>query len=216
MTTLLIPLVGPMQSWGMDSRFDFRHTATEPTKSAVIGLLCCCLGRDRSEPTSDLTALRFGVRVDQEGTLLRDFHTVSGVPPANYQGKTSELQTLVSQRWYLTDAAFTVGVESGDRNQLETLHEALKHPFWSPCLGRRSCLITVPLASGGIVDVPLVDALNQAPLQGNPAKDKKPLPRRVLVDDHRGNQLRPDELIGTFKERRYSQRRISTLMTAPL
>lgn len=211
MATLLIPLVGPLQSWGLDSRFDIRHTAGEPTKSAVIGLLCCCLGRDRSEPTNDLADLRFGVRTDQNGTLLRDYQTVMNVPKAD---GGIDKNPLVSHRWYLSDAAFTVGIESADRSQLEALHHALKNPVWAPCLGRRSCVITVPLASGGISDLPLVEALKQAPLQGTPSKQQRP--RQLLVDDQRGSQLRPDQPLGSFKQRHYRQRRVSTLMTAPL
>jgi len=53
MATLLIPLVGPMQSWGTRSRFDHRDTEREPSKSGVIGLVCAAIGRDRNEPIDD-------------------------------------------------------------------------------------------------------------------------------------------------------------------
>ena len=60
MPTLLLRLVGPMQSWGTTSRFDERDTQLEPSKSGVLGLICAALGRDRSEPVEDLAALRMG------------------------------------------------------------------------------------------------------------------------------------------------------------
>ena len=75
MSTLLLRLAAPIQSWGNDSRFEVRRTGKEPTKSGVIGLLAAALGRSRADSLDDLCSLRFGVRVDQEGQLLRDFHT---------------------------------------------------------------------------------------------------------------------------------------------
>ena len=78
MSTLLLRFAGPMQAWGVDARFDVCRTNREPTKSGVIGLLAAALGLRRDAPLDDLTALRFGVRVDREGQLLRDLHMVHG------------------------------------------------------------------------------------------------------------------------------------------
>ena len=75
MSTLLLRLAASMQAWGSDFRFEVRRTGREPTKSGVIGLLAAALGRSRADSIDDLCQLRFGVRVDQEGQLLRDFHT---------------------------------------------------------------------------------------------------------------------------------------------
>jgi CRISPR system Cascade subunit CasD len=66
---LLIPCVGPMQSWGTRSRFQERDTEREPSKSGLIGLICAALGRDRNETVEDLAALKMAVRVDREGKL---------------------------------------------------------------------------------------------------------------------------------------------------
>ena len=70
MTTLLMRMRAPMMSWGDHSRFTIRDTRREPTKSAVIGLLCAALGRPRLEPVDDLAALKMGVRIDREGVDL--------------------------------------------------------------------------------------------------------------------------------------------------
>ena len=43
MSTLLLRLAGPMQSWGTDSKFDIRRTGREPSKSGVIGLVAAAL-----------------------------------------------------------------------------------------------------------------------------------------------------------------------------
>ena len=64
MNVLLLRLVGPMQSWGVQSRFSVRDTGLEPSKSGVIGLICAALGRARSEPVADLAAFKMGVRVE--------------------------------------------------------------------------------------------------------------------------------------------------------
>ena len=46
--TLLLRLAGPMQSWGLESRFDQRDTGREPSKSGVLGLICAALGKPRT------------------------------------------------------------------------------------------------------------------------------------------------------------------------
>ena len=86
MATLLLRLAAPLQSWGADSKFEIRKTNREPTKSGVIGLLAAALGlrRDETEALQRLNRLRFGVRVDQEGSLLVDFHTAGNPTPAGF------------------------------------------------------------------------------------------------------------------------------------
>mgnify|MGYP003956084855 CR=1 FL=1 len=206
MATLLIPLVGPLQAWGLDAKFDLRQTAPEPSKSAAIGLLCCCLGRDRSESLEDLAAMPFGVRVDREGSLLRDFHTVQDVIAAD----GSKVKTLVSNRWYLTDAAMLIGFQSDDRDLVKKIHQALQHPHWTPCLGRRSCLPTVPLAAGGVVNLPLLEALQQAERLVAGDKDL-----RAVIEDSTGTQQRPDQPLAPFSKRLFGIRRVRTLSIKP-
>ena len=65
MDTLLIRLIAPMQSWGVQSNYTVRDTGLEPSKSGVIGLLCAALGRPREADVADLTAVRMGVRIDR-------------------------------------------------------------------------------------------------------------------------------------------------------
>lgn len=152
MSTLLLRLAAPMQAWGSDSRFEVRRTGREPTKSGVIGLLAAALGRSRADSIDDLCQLRFGVRVDQEGQLLRDFHTA-------HQG---EKTAYVTERYYLCDAVFLVGLESANRALLEGLEQALQSPVFPLFLGRRSCPPTLPIALG-IRDGSLVDTLKSEP-----------------------------------------------------
>ncbi len=154
MGTLLIRLAAPLQSWGTESKFDIRRTMREPTKSGVVGLLAAALGRRRDEDLSDLRDLRFGVRVDREGELLRDFH----------MAKKNDKVSYLTYRYYLSDAVFLAGVESPDEKFLQEIHVALTHPAYPLFLGRRSCPPTLPLTLG-IRQVNLEDALRGEPCQ---------------------------------------------------
>ncbi len=138
MTTLLLRLAGPLQSWGDSSRFVRRQTRPEPTKSGVIGMLAAAQGRRRADPLEDLLGLKFGVRVDQPGRLVRDFHTVH-----LRDGRSAPL----TYRFYLADAVFLAGVE-GEAALLEGLDAALRGPQWPLYLGRRSCPPAGPVALG--------------------------------------------------------------------
>ena len=170
MSCLLLRLAGPLQSWGYRSRFSDRDTGLEPTKSGVIGLLCCALGRDRTESPADLAALRMHVRVDREGTLLRDFHTAGGgtfrgsreyFAPTSSGGKGKN--PVVTERHYLQDASFLVGLE-GDADLIATIESSLKDPVWPLSLGRRSCPPSEPVLVGvGSEDAETV--LRQTPLR---------------------------------------------------
>jgi CRISPR system Cascade subunit CasD len=46
---------------------------------------------------------------------------------------------IVTQRWYLADAAFVAAVQSDDRDLLETLSKALEQPKRFLWLGRKAC-----------------------------------------------------------------------------
>ena len=153
MAVLLLRLAGPMQAWGGKSRFTVRATELAPTKSGVIGMLASAVGRRRIDPIEDLLALRFGVRKDQPGSVIRDFHTA--VPTDGRKPMP------LSNRYYLADAVFLAGIE-GDRALLEGIDEALRHPAFPLYLGRRSCPPTHPV-SLGLREAALLDALRAEP-----------------------------------------------------
>ena len=176
MGTLLLRLAGPLQAWGYDSKFETRRTGREPTKSGVTGLLAAALGRKRDEAVDDLLALHFGVRVDKEGELLHDYHTV----------KMKSGKTYVTHRYYLSDATFLVGFESEDEKLLKTLEQALYHPAFPLFLGRRSCVPTLPLVVG-VRPLGLIEALRSESWQLSPWMQKKEIKKghgllRILTD----------------------------------
>ncbi|MFI2209618.1 type I-E CRISPR-associated protein Cas5/CasD [Streptomyces sp. NPDC020141] len=170
---LVLRLAGPLQSWGGPSRYNRRETHPQPTKSGVLGLLAAAQGRPREAPITDLLALRLGVRTDQPGSLLRDYHTVSdhrGLPMPSSQVSAKGIQkktspakyTGVTQRYYLQDAVFTAALH-GPAPLLEALERAIRTPAFPLSLGRRSCPPTGPVSKGLHPDAPLLDALSSVP-----------------------------------------------------
>jgi CRISPR system Cascade subunit CasD len=154
--TLFLRLEGPLQSWGITSQWTVRDTAQEPTKSGVLGLICCALGLRRDSDKlpgwlERLNRLRFGARVDHPGRVLYDYHTVGakiGNLAANGTLKitesSGELETVLSHRYYLCDASFLAALQ-GDRETLKQVQDKLNDPCWPLSLGRKSCPPSVPM-----------------------------------------------------------------------
>lgn len=157
---LALRLAGPLQSWGASSRFTRRTTESAPTKSGVVGLLAAATGIERGDDAhlAPLAALRFGVRIDQPGTRIRDFHTA-------HHGVTGASMPL-SERFYLADAVFVAAVE-GDHTLLTGLRDALRTPAYPPYLGRRSCPPAEPVDLGLYEGARLEDVLASVPWQAS-------------------------------------------------
>jgi len=152
MATLLLRLAGPMQAWGADeSKFEHRMTGNMPTKSAVIGMVAAAMGRRRNESISDLASMRFGVRADQLGGLLSDYHTVHRPDKSKF--------TYITNRQYLEDACFLVGLES-ELDVLASVADSLMNPYYPLFLGRRACPPSGRLVLG-MRDMPLQEALKE-------------------------------------------------------
>jgi CRISPR system Cascade subunit CasD len=207
MNTLLLRLVGPMQSWGVQSRFSVRDTGLEPSKSGVLGLVCAAMGINRQDDESlaTLTGLRMGVRVDREGRLSRDYHTALKVLKAGGGIKETE----PSSRYYLADAAFLVGLEGEDLALLEKIQAALAKPIWPLFLGRKAFIPGLPiyLPDGLKSRLCLVDALQIYPYQGR----GKPLDNfRLVLEDLNGALTHPDQPVSLRQnERRFAPRRVN-------
>jgi len=207
MNTLLFRLAGPMQSWGVQSRFSHRDTGLEPSKSGVIGLLCAALGRRRHEPPDDLASLRLGVRVDREGLLKMDFHTAGGTHRRGEKYGVAKADggkpdTVTSQRYYLADADFLVGLEGEDEEFLLHLNRALLSPRWPLYLGRKAFVLGCPIAlanrppglpgppeTPGLLRVPLEQALYSYPWVPRNRKEKDSMLREINEGDQAGRAV---------------------------
>ena len=195
-STLLLRLAGPLQSWGISSRYASRDTGSEPSKSGVIGLLAAALGLPRDTDLSqaaigpdgrpfDLTRLRMGVRVDNEGVPGYDFQTVGGgddhpgiaqardtqrtigrrlANPESWRGG-GKGAISISNRYFLQDAVFLVGLEGDDRDALRDLDLAVRQPVFPLGLGRRSYVPSCPvgLPGGGVRALTVARALGEEP-----------------------------------------------------
>lgn len=227
MSTLLLRLAGPLQAWGTESRFEVRDTDLEPSKSGVVGLVAAALGRRRDADVSDLAALCMGVRVDREPVRIRDYHTVQNVARvAGREARGGEDSTVVSERWYLADADFLVGLE-GDRRLLEAIDAALRRPRFAPTLGRRSCLPSLPVAlpaeppQGPLIrEAGLEEALATYPWQVAQPGRGGPRALRTVIETSAGagDAVRHDQPIGdAFHTRRFVSRWVRTgYVRAPL
>ncbi|MAT97776.1 MAG: type I-E CRISPR-associated protein Cas5/CasD [Anaerolineaceae bacterium] len=214
MPTLLLQCVAPLQSWDTQSRFGVRATGREPSKSGVVGLLCAALGRPRTEPVDDLATLRMGVRVDKEGQILRDWHTAGKGGYLKASGSVERKNLITSTRYYLSDAAFLVGLESDDLPLLKQLHAALSNPHWMLFLGRKACPPSLPpyLADGLKEESGLLNVLAAYPWLGRNQKQYDSLIQvRVVLEDDAGSQVFHDHPISFEKgNRQFAPRRAST------
>ena len=161
---LLLWLQAPLQSWGSDSKFGRRDTLNFPTRSGVMGLLCCALGADgeQRELLAEFASLKQTVisfvhsrnekKIDRE-PLLRDFHMVGSgyddrdpwqtlLIPKTAEGKKAVGGgTKITYRYYLQDAYFAVILQVPSEKS-EMLAQALQQPVWDLYLGRKSCVPT--------------------------------------------------------------------------
>ena len=175
MSTLILRLAAPMQAWGSDAKYNYRTTGREPTKSGVLGMLAAALGcpRDDREEIARLSELRFGVRADREGKVIRDYQTACARKKGGLmtygelqEDRAGRGEVTLTYRDYLCDAVFVVGLE-GPGKYLETLQEALRHPVYPLFLGRRSCPPVGPVCLG-IREEGLEETLRSLPLQIRP------------------------------------------------
>lgn len=191
MATLLMCFDAPMQSWGTRSHFASRDTATEPTKSGVTGLLAAALGipRDADDKIKKLADLRMGVRVEREGVVEDDFHTVQNVP--NTEGKNHRTATI--RRFYLADALFLVGLETDDTQLLHQMLDALMRPRWPLYFGRKAFVPSRPIPSNGFPEErhPITGKTLGDALRTHPWLENQAIP-------HFQERARPRETPGTW------------------
>ena len=164
MKSLLLWLEGPLQSWGADSRFWNRTTLPFPTRSGVMGLLCCALGRggEQEEWLAHMASVPQTVRAyarEKYGRVerqpfLRDFHMIGSgydqddpwqslLVPKTGEGKKpvgagANAGAKITYREYVQDMAFACVLQLPD-GEVEELNAALEAPVWELSLGRRCC-----------------------------------------------------------------------------
>lgn len=234
---LLLWLEAPLQAWGHDSRFGRRDSLDFPTKSGVLGLICCARGAGGEErdwlaawADLDMQVEAFVLR-DHAGkplprqALLRDFHMVgSGYDDADpWQNllipKTSEGKkavgggTKMTYRYYLQDMAFAVALEA-PANQVDGVVSALRSPVWDLYFGRKNCVPTEIIFRG------IHESANAALAAGRQLaarEDKRRAPAfRVLQGEHDGEVVTVNDVPLQFgPDKRYRDRRVTVQRAEP-
>lgn len=208
MKTILLKMAGPMQAWGTNSNFESRQTDRYPSKSAVIGLIAASLGlgRNSDEELSKFNDLDFGVRIDQPGRLLRDYHTAAKV-----KANGAFDRTYVTNRYYIEDGVFVVALGHEDESFMNEIETALRMPYFQQFMGRRS----LPLPADFLLKVSessVLENLQTEPWHASEWYQKKHKPRLDIYCDAdligSGPQIvRKDKVISfSQKERRHAFR----------
>jgi len=191
MDYLIFQLRAPLSSWGDTAVGEYRGSHTYPGESALIGLLGAALGLRREDETAH-AALRdaygFAVGVQQEGTLLRDYHTAQVPGRTTLKGRPhrtrrdelamrrDELNTILSSRDYRQNAACLVAVQGTESApyKLRDLAGALRTPRFVLYLGRKSCPPSEPLFPRVVSADSVLDAFRDYQDQLDQAKSVDP------------------------------------------
>ena len=222
---LLLWLEAPLQSWGADSRFGRRGTLNFPTKSGVLGLLCCALGAggEQKELLLEMGSLHQTVlsyrRSKEREALLRDFQMVGSgyddknpwetlLIPKKSDGKPAVGGgSKITYRYYLQDAAFAAIVEV-PTNKSAIFAEALVNPCWDIYFGRKCCAPTDWIYRGSF-------AAESSAIEKSKeiAKEKMLLEDfRVLDGEHRGETMILNDVPIQFGDNKvYRERRVTII-----
>ncbi len=166
---LLLWLEGPIQSWVFESKFNFgvKRTFQTPTKSGIMGLICCALGKNKGE--EEFLSSFIGLQQDvysykkedykkEDNDILTDFNMISSnycknnswersmflvngdgkVPTKSSGGSGQESEGKLSYKKYLMNACFAVILEIPNEYE-DLITKALINPYWPIFLGRKTC-----------------------------------------------------------------------------
>ncbi|HYZ23762.1 MAG TPA: type I-E CRISPR-associated protein Cas5/CasD [Rhodopila sp.] len=198
---LTFALVAPIASFGAIAVGERRPGWDRPARSAILGLVGACLGLAREDDAAQV-ALATGYAVallcHAPGRLLADYHTTQ-VPPtrrgrrfatraAELAVAKEELSTILSRRDYRSGAWHLGAIwprHDDARWPLPALAQAMRHPAFTPYLGRKSCPLGLPLGPEIATAADAADALlarhRDGPEASLPCANGQPL-REVLAD----------------------------------
>lgn len=206
MESILLKFAGPLQSFGSTSHFETRQTDKYPTKSAVIGMIAASLGlsRDDKSRLNALNDLDFAVRIDQPGRVIRDYHI------AEKKKKNGQIErTYVTNRFYIEDAVFVVGIANENAQLMDEIFQALQRPYFQQSLGRKALVPTSDMLIGKY-DTGVMDALSVLPWQAaewyQVKKQVATIPLTIHCDsylvDEKPRNTRKDVALSFSKDKR--------------
>lgn len=230
MSCALLWLEAPLQSWGHDSRYGRRATLPFPTRSGIMGLLCCAMGRggEQRQWLAQMRSMPLAIaayaRKDAGFTpQLRDFHMVGsgydkndswqdlmilkrsdGSRPSNSPG------TRLTLRFYLQDMAFAA-ILALPESLAEEIIQGLKQPVWPICLGRKCCIPADAVWRGEFAS--FEDAFAKANAIAE-AKNRKETLRALEEENPEGEAMILADVplcFGPYKE--YAEREVTVIRT---
>ena len=227
---LLLWLEAPLQAWGHDSKFGRRDSLDFPTKSGVLGLLCCARGAGGEEvewlaqfASLDMRVLAFVSEGKNKNEVIRqplmmDFQMVGSgyddkdpwqnllIPKKNDGGKPDNSPgTKMTYRYYVQDMTFAVLLQV-PQTFVNEITEALCNPVWDLYLGRKNCVPTEFIYQG------VFDSIERAITAGNlKAKAKnKALAFKVLQGEYEGEIITLNDVPLQFGgHKKYRDRRVT-------
>ncbi len=175
------------------------------------------------DAVADLVALKMGVRVDHAGVLKMDYQTAGGTHLRGdrygvARANAGTPDTVQSNRYYLADADFLVGLE-GDLGLLRQLDAALAAPVWQLFLGRKSYVPGIPIRlpddppqGPGLRDEPLDEALRTYPWPGSLPDQQGGIPSlvRLVLERQRADAEVRRDLPISFATRQFGIRTVIT------
>jgi CRISPR system Cascade subunit CasD len=160
--SVLLWLESPMQSWGFESKFSFGNKTTFefPTKSGVMGLLCCALGmskdennflekfthlhqtafsykkkpynKEKNDILSDFNMIASSYDINDKWESLMSLRLADGKMPGDSHGK-------LSIKKYVLNSFFAVILEVPE-DLVSIISDSLVKPVWPIYLGRKNCI----------------------------------------------------------------------------
>jgi len=229
---LLLWLEGPLQAWGHDSKFGVRDTLSFPTRSGILGLLCCARGAGGPETewlaqmVSMSMEVRAYTRTDEKGQLqlrepaLCDFHMVGSgyddsdpwqnllIPKKSDGAKpTNSPGSKMTYRYYLQDSVFAVVLEV-PQEQAGLLADVLQNPVWDLYLGRKNCVPTDLIYQGIFAEAGTAWQQAQSLAEGK----QRLLSYTVIEGEGDGEIITLNDVPVQFgRQKRYRDRRVTLL-----
>ncbi len=174
---LVFTLCAALGAMGDLAGYERRGSQGWPGRSAVIGLVAAAMGIRRGDDAgfAALDKLHMAVGVIDDGTPLRDYHTVETVPTAAARNPDSRpvaiaragrrTNTTITLRDYRCNIAYAVALwpEAGRDGRLHDLAAALRTPVFTLYLGRKSCPLAAPPGPRVVLADGPLQALEQAP-----------------------------------------------------
>lgn len=219
MAHILMWLEGPLQGWGYDSCYDRRETLNFPTKSGVLGMVMCAMGK--KGPQKDLLAkLNRPMQVlalNSNLPHLEDFQTIGGnydekdtwqnlmVPKKPNGTKPVGGATIVTHRYYIQGGAYAVFLDVPDE-MCETISQALISPVWPLFLGRKCCVPSELIFQGAYESL---EAAQQAAQTLCESKNRTPSFEVIEGEGEGECVIIPDVPVRFGERKEYEYRRVT-------